>query len=249
VNQILFQKACDKIINIEREKNGIGTLSEKTIHAVLKYYFEPDDSKHEVKNGIFVADIFSERGIIEIQTRNFNLLRKKLKTFLELGSVTVAYPIPYIKWLKWIDESTGEVTNLRKSPKKGTPYMALFEFYKIKEFLTHPNLKFSILLINMEEYRLLNGWSKDKKKGSTRFDRIPLELVEEISIQSMKDYDQLIPDTLQEGFTSKDYKKSTGLSLASAQRGLNVLSYVGAVKRIGKNGNSYIYERAQVSHN
>ena len=27
---------------------GIGTLSEKTLHAVLKMYYEPDEDNHEV---------------------------------------------------------------------------------------------------------------------------------------------------------------------------------------------------------
>jgi len=43
-------------------------------------------------------------------------------------------------------------------------------------FLKDPNIRFKFVLVNMEEYRLLNGWSRDKKKGSTRYDRIPTDL-------------------------------------------------------------------------
>ena len=31
-----------------------------------------------------------------------------------------------------------------------------------------------MLLIDIEEYKLLNGWSYDKKRGSVRYDRIPV---------------------------------------------------------------------------
>lgn len=243
MNNTLFQQACDKVINTERERCKIGTLGEKTLHAVLKHYFEPDESKHEIKINGYFADIENESGIMEIQTRNFNALRNKLRVFLELEPVTVVYPIPYTKWLYWMEEESKVISKKRKSPKKGSPYMAFFELYKIKEFLLHPNFTICIVLINMEEYKLLNGWSQDKKKGASRFDRIPIEVVEEIYIHNKQEYAQLVPNRLEEQFTSKDYKLSTGLSISCAQTALNILTYVGAVERVGKKGNAYIYSR------
>ena len=124
--------------------------------------------------------------------------------------------------------------------------MAFFELYKIKEYLLHPNLNLCLVLINMDEYKILNGWSLDKKKGSSRLDRIPTEIVEEIYIEDRYQYSKLIPDDLEDGFTSKDYKKKSGLSLSISQTALNVLNYVGAVERVGKTGNSYVYARTKV---
>ena len=177
-----FDEACEKIIYKERDIDGIGTLGEKTLHAVLKHYMEPEVARHEQKVGSFVADILNEQGIIEIQTANFNVMRRKLDAFLPEYPVTIVYPIPATKWLAWIDEETGEVTKKRKSPKQGTQYQAFRELYKIKPYLTHPNLRIQLLLIDVEESRLLNGWSADRKKGSVRFDRIPVGLVEELEI-------------------------------------------------------------------
>ena len=56
--------------------------------------------------------------IIEIQTRQFNRMRGKLQAFLPLYPVTIVYPIPYEKWLIWIDEDSGELSKKRKSPKR-----------------------------------------------------------------------------------------------------------------------------------
>ncbi|MEG2441736.1 MAG: hypothetical protein RSB37_09515 [Acetivibrio sp.] len=246
MDSVLFQAACDKIINKDRERKQIGVLGEKTVHAVLKNYMEPDSRYHEIPVEGYYADIAREDEIIEIQTRNFNTLRRKLDVFLERGYVTVVYPIPYIKWISWMDVETGEVSSKRKSPQKGSPYMAFSELYKIKTYLTHPNLRIHIIEMNMEETRLLNGWSQDKKKGSTRFDRIPLEIIEEVLIDTPKDYKKLIPSCLKSGFSSKEYKKATGLSQSKAQTALLVLHYVGAVNRIGKQGNTYLYEVADV---
>ena len=38
-----FLGAREKIIGKRRDRHGIGTLSEKTVHAVLKYYYAPDE--------------------------------------------------------------------------------------------------------------------------------------------------------------------------------------------------------------
>ena len=46
-DQKLFADACQKIVAKERETNGIGTLKEKTMHAVLKNFYEPDIS-HQI---------------------------------------------------------------------------------------------------------------------------------------------------------------------------------------------------------
>ena len=100
---VKFKKICNKIINSDRRKNGIGTLGEKTLHAVLKYYFEPYEDNQEIKLGKYIADIVGENGVIEIQTQNFNALRKKLENFLEFCDVTVVYPIAKIKYLSWIN--------------------------------------------------------------------------------------------------------------------------------------------------
>ncbi|MDF2943142.1 MAG: hypothetical protein K0S01_2000 [Herbinix sp.] len=243
MNKQLFQQVCDEVIGQRQGLNGIGTLGEKTVHSVLKSYYSPDNINHEIKVGSFVADICTGNEIIEIQTRNFDKLRRKLQAFLAFGPVTIVYPIPRTKWIRWVNPQTGEISPPRKSPKKGTPYIIFPELYKIKEYLINPNLNLRIILINLEEYKLLDGWSQDKKKGSTRCDRIPTELVEEIIISSVNDYQLLIPELLGSEFTSKDYKKASGLPLHIAQTALNVLHFVGAVDRVGKKGNLYLYTR------
>ena len=64
MNKQAFREACEKVIGKECEKSGIGTLGEKTLHAILKWYYEPDSSKHETRIGPFVADIVTDSGII-----------------------------------------------------------------------------------------------------------------------------------------------------------------------------------------
>ena len=236
-----FEKAKKKIIGIDRQRLGIGTYSEKTVHAIFKNFYEPDEDKQEIPIDRYVADIFTGREIIEIQTRQFNRMRDKLAAFLPLYPVTIVYPIPREKWLIWIDEESGELSTRRKSPKKGNAYQAFIELYKIKMFLKDPNLKLKFVLVDMEEYRLLNGWSRDRKKGSTRYDRIPTDLVEEVDVERVEDYMQFVPAQLEGEFTVKEFAKAAHIPVKLAQTVVNILYHVGTVDRVGKQGNAYVY--------
>lgn len=242
-----FESARNKVIGMERQRTGIGTLSEKSVHAIFKHYYEPEEDKQEIPIGRYVADIFTGSEILEIQTRQFNKMRDKLSAFLPEYPVTIIYPIPREKWLIWIDEESGELSKRRKSPKKGNAYLAFMELYKIKIFLRDPNLRLKLVLTDMEEYRLLNGWSNDRKKGSTRYDRIPIRLVEEVEVEQVEDYMQFVPYEIIEPFTTKDFAAAAHIPVSLAGIVLNLLHYVGTVKRIGKKGRAYLYKVEQIN--
>jgi hypothetical protein len=108
-------------------------------------------------------------------------------------------------------------------------------------FLKHPNLKLKLVMIDIEEYRLLNGWSKDKKKGSVRYDRLPIRIESEMDIDIVEDYLQLVPYDLPDEFTVKDYAKATKITEGRASTAVNILYYVGVIQRVGKKGNAFIY--------
>ncbi len=241
MDRMVFNQAIDKIVHKERERYGIGTLSEKTLHAVVKNYMEPDEDYHEVPLEGYVADIFRDDEVVEIQTAHFNVLRRKLDKFLPLYKVTIVYPIPATKWVIWVDPETGEEVSRRKSPKRGSQYQAFRELYRIKTYLGHPNLNVLFLFIDVEETKILDGWSRDKKRGATKYDRIPLGLVDEMLFERVEDYRMMIPAELSE-FTSKEYAKVAKIPVSHAQTALNIFYYLNVVERVGKRGNSFVYE-------
>ena len=52
VNRENFGLALERVLRDEHAHNkGIGTLKEKTLHAVLKQYLEPFEGSHEVNGG------------------------------------------------------------------------------------------------------------------------------------------------------------------------------------------------------
>ncbi len=242
MNQEAFAKAQEKIIGIDRQRLSIGTYGEKTVHAVVKNYYQPNEAHQEIPIETYVADIFKDGEVIEIQTRQFYRLKGKLACFLPRYKVKVVYPIPRQKQVIWIDLDSGALSKPRKAPKKGTPYDAFKELYQIREFLDHPNLTITLLLMDMEEYKLLNGWSKDKKRGSERFDRIPTALVEEIDLTCKQDYLQFVPYELPEQFLVKEYAKAAHISPRLAGYAIQVLAGLGVVEHVGNAGRAYLYQ-------
>lgn len=243
MDNILFENTCEYIINNNISTSGIGTLSEKTIHSVFKHYYEPNVENHEIKIHNFIADIVRDNEIIEIQTGQFNKLRRKIETYIPDYNLTIIYPITITNSIHWINPATGEIQKPRKSPKRGSIYSVFPELYKIKSSLNNPSISIRLPLINSDEYRYLDGWSKDKKKGATKCDKIPTKLIDEILINNMDDYKVFIPDELKDVFSSKDFSKKAKISLKLSQSTLNILNYLEVVKRVGKSGNSYLYKQ------
>ena len=151
VDEKRFEEVKNNYISSQKERSGIGTLKEKTVHGILKDYYAPDKEMQEIFVNGYIADIFTGTEVIEIQTAGFDKMREKLKAFLPMYPVTIVYPIPHIKWLSWIDEESGECSALRKSPVKGTVYKAFYELYKIKNFLPDRNLHLCFPLLDIEE--------------------------------------------------------------------------------------------------
>lgn len=242
-----YYNALCKVLDGEHIRAGIGTLGEKTVHSVLKNYFEPSADSHEQKVGGFVADIVGENGIMEIQTAGFDKLRKKLEAFLKVSRVTVVHPIPYNKWLITIDPETGVQGRKRKSPRMGTPYDIFPELYKIKSFLRSPDLHFCIVMLDVEEYRRPPeeaGLRRGRRRGYTRYDRIPIALQDEIHLDSPEDWLYFVPNGLPEDYTSKDFAEKAKLHMEDAQLVLNILTEIGVTERVGKKGRSYLYRTA-----
>ncbi|HEX2938499.1 MAG TPA: hypothetical protein VHO66_06220 [Ruminiclostridium sp.] len=221
---------------------GIGTLNEHSLHAFLKDYYQKDTTKQEIKMGRYVADIVNDSGIIEIQTRGFSKLKPKLEYFLLQCRVTVVYPIAKTKHLVWVDPEVGEATKPRLSPKTGAPFEIFYELCFIKDFLCRENLSFKIILMDIVEYRFLDGWSRDRKKGSTRKDSVPVSVFKEVEIKNKTDFLKLLPSGLPRHFTLKELMKKAKASRTLARRAIDVLCYIGVIEKCGKSGREYLYE-------
>ena len=170
-------------------------------------------------------------------------MRNKLDEYLMNYHVTVVHPVVVERQTFYIDPSTGEIIKGRLCKMKAGKYLAFPELYGVKQYLTNPKFHLCLVMIGVEEYRVLNPKRKNPKNGAKCNDRIPTKILDEIYINEVYDYADFLPKLLEKGFTSSDFAKAAGIGKSLAQMVLNILTYVGAVKRIGKTGNSYQYEK------
>lgn len=241
LSQSAFLQACREEMAGERLRSGIGTLGEKTQHAVLKRFFGPEPESREVRVGPYVADVFGPEGIIEIQTRGFDRLRDKLDYFLQAAPVTVVYPVAAVKWLVKVRED-GTAGARRKSPKRPGFCEILPEMYRIKPLLGREGLGFCVLLLETEEFRLERPEIKVGRKRTACFERMPVRLLDALWLESLYDFRKLLPPGLPEEFTVKDFAPLAKLSCGKARAALNVLRTAGAVELAGKKGRAYLYK-------
>lgn len=242
IDQQYFLRCCQQVEGNLHLKSGIGSVGEKAVHAVLKNYYAPNPADQEINLGSFVADIAGREGVIEIQTSGFGRLRPKLERLLELGPVRIVYPVLQVKWVSWVDPETGELSPRRRSPKRAGPWEVLRELVYISTYLTHPNLRVTVVLLEAEEQRLRDGWGRDGKRGSHRYHTRPLALLREVTLDSPEDYAQLLPPGLPGEFTAKEFGKSSRLSPRGVWAALRVLEELGLVRRGGKRGRSQLYQ-------
>ena len=220
---------------------NIGTYKEKKLHLVLKHYFTDSSESLEIPVEGFIADIKNAEGITEIQTSGFASMREKLEAFLPLGPLTVVYPIAKRKWVSWIEPETGDISPKNRSPKTGRPFDVIPELIYIRDYLTHPNLRIRTVLLEIEEYRMLDGKrSRSRKRGSHRYERIPTDIFGIYDFASPADYIACLPE-LPELFTAAELiaaAKYRGHDVSAVMR---VLEAAGAIVREGKRGRAFQY--------
>ncbi|MBE6599564.1 MAG: hypothetical protein E7638_08995 [Ruminococcaceae bacterium] len=248
VNRALFYKICCDSTLETHQRFNIGTYKEKKLHIIMKRYFEPDLDYHEVPFEGFIADIKRGDSITEIETSGFSGLGAKLEAYLPTCRVNLVYPIPHIKYVSWIEPETGNISGKRRSPKKKGVYDALFEMVRILPHVSNPNLTVTAVLLNVDDYRMLDGWSRDRKKGSHRYERIPTDICEIVEFKTNADFAEYIPHELPEEFTTAEFAKACGVGVRYMYGIIKVLESRGLIRQMGKRGRAKFYSRVCAEH-
>jgi hypothetical protein len=242
-NKALFYNIIYSTTFDVHERYNIGTYKEKKLHIILKKYFESDDSFHEVPTNGFIADIRRGKEITEIETSGFSGLSPKLSAYLPEYKVNLVYPIAAKKYVSWIDPETSEISKRHISPKKQTVYDALFELVRILPHVSDPNLRILVPVLEVDEYRMLDGWSYNRKRGSHRFERMPTNLIDIIEISTDRDYLKYIPENCSDVFGASEFAKGCKIDSRSASAILKVMEARGVLVRVANKGRAYQYTR------
>ncbi|MBQ8720314.1 MAG: hypothetical protein IJY65_04715 [Clostridia bacterium] len=243
VDALRFIEARATVLGESASPGGIGTLSEKSLHGILKYYIEPNSDFHEVEFLGSVADIKREWGIVEIQTRSLERLAPKLEKFLAVMPVRVVYPLPYEKYISLIDKESGEIISRRKSPKRSTPADAIIELRKIKKYLTHENFSLTLFFLNVDEYRTRTTKKRGNRIATVREERIPSSIEYILNFDKREDYLQLLPSSLPCEFTVAELSKAAKLKKRWGYDIVSLLSDMELISFVGKRGREHLYSK------
>ena len=222
---------------------GIGTLSEKTLHKILKLYVDPDTSHHEVEFMGSVLDVKGESQIYEIQTRNYDKLLPKLKKILPHERITVVCPLATEKRVRWVDKESGEITPPKKSPKREGIFDAFKMLFGIREVIRDENLTVRVLFMTVDDFRNLDGYGKDKKRRSTRMERIPCDIFYELELRDSLDYAAYIPPEIGEEFVASDFARAIKRTSRYTFYILKLLVAAGAICEHSRRGRAVVYKR------
>ena len=244
INRARFYSIADAAAVDGHERFNIGTYKEKQLHIILKKYFEDDPAFHEVPTNGFIADIRRGEEIIEIETSGFSGLKPKLGAYLPEYRVTLVYPLAGKKTVSWIDPGTREISPPKRSTKKEGAYDLLFEMVRILPYVTEKRLSVLGPVFEMEEYRLKDGWGRDGKRGSHRYERIPVDLCGMIELTTDDDYRRHIPESLPETFCAKEFAAEAKIGEDLARPAIRVLETRGVLRNLGREGRSIRYARA-----
>jgi hypothetical protein len=217
----------------------IGTLAEKGLHQDIKdYLVRPGDHIEREVDG-FVADIYRDGLLIEIQTRNFGAMRRKLSHLLGYYPVHLVHPIAVEKMIIRQDASGREVAR-KRSPKVGRPIDIFPELVYIRDIVMHPNLTFEILMTREEEHRRQDP-KRRRWNGWYVHDRRLVEVVERIPLASYSDFRKLLPADLPIPFTNRELAAILCCRARQAGDITYTMRRMGMLRTVGKRGNSILF--------
>ena len=221
--------------------NKIGTLAEKSLHAGIKAWYGRSTDQFEVKVDGFVIDIVREEQLIEIQTRHFGAMKRKLKRLLDDHPVLLLHPIAQQKWIVR-ETAVGDLISRRKSPKKGQPLDLFSELMRIPHLLPHPNLVVGAILTQQEEVWRDDGQGSWRRKGWSLHDHHLLDVVALHTFATPAELLAMLPPALPQPFTNKELAKLAKIRVNLAQRTTYTLARCQAIEQVGKKGRANLYQ-------
>ena len=231
--QARFSRLCERAL-LEAHRmgeSGIGTLGEKRLHALIKRFLCEDEQYHEVglDKTRYVSDIRVGNDITEVQTGAFYPMKNKIAYYLDHTdcTVTVVHPIVVRKWVCYIDPKSGTASERRRSPRVDRPAELLAELFSLLPSKPSSRLRFRLLCIEAQDFRLLTPKSGDTHRATKRFERIPLALLDDMIFESAEDLRMLLPTDLSEHFAVKEFSRLSKL------RGRDAYSAVRAMAALG----------------
>ena len=208
-------------------------MNEYTLHSAIKQWYSLPGDRFEVNVGGFVVDVVQGSLLVEVQTRNFSAVKRKLQRLIGDHKVRLVYPIAKQKWIVRVTQS-GEPLGRRKSPKKGRLVDLFHELVRLPDLIEHRNFSLEVLMIEEEEVRCNDGRGSWRRRGASIKDRKLIRVTERVLFKDEKDFLRFLPRELPDPFTNKDLSVHIAVSVNLARRITYCLKKMGTIVEVGK---------------
>jgi hypothetical protein len=192
-------------------------MNEHALHSDIKKVYSLPGDLFEVKLDNYIVDILRGDLVIEVQTKNFSALRKKLQALIETHQVRLVYPLPEKKWITYVTKD-GKVVNQRKSAKKGKLTDLFRELVRIPELPGKDNFSLEVLFIHEEEIRCNDGKGSWRRRGVSIKERRLIAVNNRVLFQNKSDYLKILPKNLNTVFTNKEFAESAKIPIGTARQ-------------------------------
>jgi len=215
--------------------SNIGVLREGPLHAAVKALLAQPGDRLEVPVGRFVIDLVRADGeLVEVQTGGFSALGSKLDALLDEHRVRIVYPVAAERRIVRVDQE-GEITLVRRSPKRGGVIEVFDRLVAFPSLLTHPHLTVEVFLLREDHLRpdpAGRALHRRRDPGQRRL----VELLDRVELREPEDVVNLLPALPRDPFSTRELASLLGCSLVLAQRVVYCLRIMGILETAGKRG-------------
>jgi hypothetical protein len=216
---------------------------ETSLHHALKRHYAGDEAQTEVRWGNFRVDAVVGDLLIEVQHGSLSAIQRKVQQLTAAHRVLVVKPIVVRKLLVQQARPEGPVTSRRLSPKRGTLVDLFEELVYFTRAFPHPNLTLEAVLVDIEEWRYPGHGRRRRwrQKDFVVSDQRLLAVGHSVRLEQADDLAKLLAVPLRREFHTGQLAQDLDVPRSVAQRIAYCLREMGAVRQVGKRGNTICY--------
>jgi hypothetical protein len=216
---------------------------ETSLHRELKRRYAGGDARTEVVIDNYRIDAVRRGRLIEIQHGSLAAIRDKIACLLARHRVLVVKPIIRTKLLVKQAGPGQEELSRRLSPKRGGLFDLFDELVYFTRVFPHPRLTVKVMLVDVEERRYPGHGRRRRWRSNDHVveDQKLVAVGPSVCLRRAADLARLIPAPMPVEFHTLALAQLCGVSRDVAQRIAYCLREMGAVERVGKQGNALLY--------
>lgn len=220
---------------------------ETSLHQQLKARYAGADGEVEVRVKGYRIDVVRRGRLIEVQHAGLAAIRDKVRALCESHRVLVVKPIVVRRRLVKLERLGGAVVSARWSPKRGAPVDLFDELVHFTRAFPHPRLEIETPLVEVEETRVPgHGRRRRWRRGEwVTVDQSLLAVGETLRFKRVADLWRLVPGEVAARFDTAELAEAMGAPRWLAQRAAYAMLAMGGVRRVGKRGGAWLYERVK----